>query len=179
MTADLAEDQLRLAREAARAGRAGRREALLTLAAASAARARLPWADRCREALLAARPDHLFAHFPTLDAALADPRVARSLGRLDATFPAARVRRLLMAADVLAGPYPPRRLPVARVLDELLSPAVEPPSQTLGIAFPIPPLPAADAGPEALGRAYARVLLSLALLLQGVLSQPVEGARAA
>ncbi len=181
MTADLAIDQLRLAREALRAGRNGRREALLTLAAASANRARLPWANDCRETLLRIRPDHLFAHFPTLDAALADPRVAHRLMRINATFPPSRVRRLLLAVDTLTGPFTGRTVAIESLLYDLLPPpppAQQPPSRPLGLTFPIPPLPDND-DLESLAHVYTRVLLNLALLLQGLLAETAENARAA
>ena len=118
-----AEDDLRLAWLAHREGRAGRRDALLTLAAATAEGQGSAWVGAVRDYLVAAHPGHLFAGFYHVDEALADRRVVAGLGRLRQSFPPARVRSLLRRADVSRGPFTGRRFPVAIALDELLAPS--------------------------------------------------------
>src|SRR5690348_7864251 len=92
-------DDLRLAWLAEREGRHGRRDALLTLAVASAGPAEAGWAEPIRLRLIAARPDHPFSAFATREAALADPAVAGGLRQLRMLYPPGRVRRLLARAD--------------------------------------------------------------------------------
>ncbi len=129
MTTGLAEAYLRLAWQADRDGRPSLRDALLTLAAEGGVRLGAPWAVRCRRALVAARSGRLFAAAPTLEAALADPRVGQRLARLGRAFPPARVRRLLFAAAVRRGPYTGRVDPLATLLDDLLGAATAGPAR--------------------------------------------------
>lgn len=115
-----ATDDLRLAWQAHREGRAGRRDALLTLAVAGAG-PDAPWADRLRERLVALRPDHPFCGYPEVLSALADPRVDSSLARLRDHYPTARVRRLLDRAAVARGPYTGRKPILGAIVDDLLA----------------------------------------------------------
>ena len=159
MTAELAESYLRLAWQADRDGRPSMRDALLTLAAVAGHRLRAPWVGRCRAALIAARSAHLFASFPTLEAALADPRVGDRLARIGRTIPPARVRHLLLASAVRRGPYTGRAEPLRPILDDLFGPA--------------------DGGADDLAGAYLRVLLEMAILLDGEIRRTRRDTRAA
>ncbi len=162
-----AEDVLRLAWQADRDGRPGMRDALLTLAVAESGPDGAVAAERCRRKLVAGRPDHWFAPFPTLGQALANARVARALDRLRATFPEARVRRLLMRGDVRRGPYRGRPS-LSLILDDLLGPGPG--------AVQEPPLP--DDHAE-LFRFYLNVLLAIAFLLASVVSPSAKDTKAA
>lgn len=119
----LAEEEVRLALRAHRDGRVGMRDSLLTLAVADAGAEGAAWAERCRRWLVSRRSDHLFARFPTLGEALADPRVLGSLERVRHTFPPVRVRHLLLRADALSGPYSGIRRPISDVLDSIFGKA--------------------------------------------------------
>jgi hypothetical protein len=117
-----AEDSLRLAWQAARDGRMGMRDALLTLAVAEKGPAEARWAARCWNLLVTTRADHLFARFATREQALADPRVAERLRLLRAVYPPTRVERLLDRAAMLRGTYTGRRVSLPVVIEELFGP---------------------------------------------------------
>lgn len=95
---------LRLAWQADRDGRVNRRDALLTLAAAEAP-ADAPWRECCRLRLARSRPDHPFATFPSLTAALADSRVTRGLRKLRDSYLPGRLRSLLALDAIRRGPF--------------------------------------------------------------------------
>ena len=111
-----ATDDLRMAWQAHREGRAGRRDALLTLAIAGAP-PDAPWADRLRRRLV----DHPFALYTDTAHALADPRFATLVARLRAHYPTARVRRLLDRSAAARGPYTGRRPLLGAIVDDLLA----------------------------------------------------------
>ncbi|MBX6316062.1 MAG: hypothetical protein IRY99_24590, partial [Isosphaeraceae bacterium] len=115
----MAEDDLRLAWQAARDGHKGRRDILLTLAAAAGGTACAPWARRARDWLVAARPDHPFARTPTLEQARGDPRVVALLIRLRKIYPPPRVRWLLLRSAASRGPYTGRSIALSAILDDL------------------------------------------------------------
>ena len=119
-----AEDDLRLAWIAHRDGREGRRDALLTLAAAAAVEEspEEAWPTRVRDFLVGRRRDHLFATFVELDEAIGDRRVANSIGRLRLSFPADRVAWLVRRDASARGPFTGRSTRVATLLDEMLAP---------------------------------------------------------
>jgi hypothetical protein len=200
------DDDLRLAWQAARDGRLGMRDALLTLAVASSGLGDRPWAERCWRWLVAHRPAHPFAKYPTLAEALADPRIIATIGRLRTAFPPLRVRWLLQRADVLRGAYTGRRASLSIILDDLLGadglratrrngslladPIVsEPPSfedhDPTPPIFPLGwPLRGSDAkaeedGVHALFVFYLSVLLGIAILLASALKPREEETRAA
>jgi hypothetical protein len=164
-----AEDVWRLAWQADRDGRPGMRDALLTLAVAESGPDVAVAAERCRRKLIAGRPDHWFAPFPTLGQALANDRVARALDRLRATFPEARVRRLLMRGDVRRGPYRAGRPSLSLILDDLLGPL---PGASQGPAIP-------EDDRDGLVNFYLRVLLAIAILLATVVSPSAKDSKAA
>ena len=175
-----AEDDLRLAWLAHREGRAGRRDALLTLAAAAAEPQGAAWVGSVRDHLVAARPGHLFAGFYHLDEALADRRVIAALGRLRLTVPPARVKGLLKRADAARGPYTGRAIPVAIALDDLLatSPAAARGAAWLDSARPIaPPHPSESAVPVL--AFYLNVLVGIAALCAVVVAESSDEKRAA
>jgi hypothetical protein len=183
-----AEDDLRLAWLAHREGRAGRRDALLTLAAATAEGQGVGWVGAVRDFLVAAHPGHLFAGFYHLDEALADRRVVAALGRLRQSFPPARVRALLRRAEVARGPYTGRSISVAIALDELLAPSRAKPrgaaklGATKVAAAPKrsapPPVPVAEPAEPVLAF-YLNVLLSVAVLCALVVGESRDDKRAA
>ncbi len=72
-----ASDLLRLAWEADHDGRTRLRDSLMTLAVAESRPSDI-WAERCRARLVADRPDHFFARFPTVALALEDSRVVEA-----------------------------------------------------------------------------------------------------
>lgn len=120
----LAEDEIRLAWQAHCDGHKGMRDSLLTLAVADGGLDDVVWVERCRRWLVARRPDHLYAAFPTLGRALADGRVSEALERVRRTFPPVRVRHLLLRSDASQGPYTGRREPLGAVLDDILGPSI-------------------------------------------------------
>ncbi|HEV3122022.1 MAG TPA: hypothetical protein VGY53_08975 [Isosphaeraceae bacterium] len=136
-----AAELLRLAWLAAREGRVGTRDSLLTLALAESGPADAAWATRCWRRLLTLRADHIYARFPTLEKALADERVAGVVLRLRAVYPPARVQRLLERAAVLRGTYTGRRASLAVVLDELLGAEESRPGRLPDASLPAPYLP--------------------------------------
>lgn len=182
-----AEDDLRLAWLAHREGRTGRRDALLTLAAAAAEPQGAAWVGSVRDHLVAARPGHLYAGFYHLDEALADRRVIAALAQLRLTFPPARVKGLLWRADAARGPYTGRAIPLAIALDDLLA-ASRTTSRTaakLGSARMIAaakPSPAPEVVVESRGPVlafYLNVLVGIAALCAVVVAESSDEKRAA
>lgn len=180
------EDDLRLAWQADLDGRVGRRDALLTLAAAGAL-PETPWLARCRDRLVRSRPDHLFSRFPTVSAALADPRVVGALAKIRAIYPPGKVRHLVFRDAVRRGPWTGRRPSMAVILADLFP--TLPPRRVLGRAAlhsarhdvpespptPAPsPLPARAAAGSAL-RFYLEVLMAVAVLMALVVQADAPG----
>lgn len=118
-----ANDDLRLAWQAHREGKVGRRDALLTLAVADASPRGEPWVHAVRDHLVAAHPGHLFSGSHHLDEAIADRRVIAALKRLRQAFPPGRVRNLVRRSDVARGPYTGRVTSARILLDDLLAPS--------------------------------------------------------
>jgi hypothetical protein len=180
-----AEDDLRLAWQADGEGRHGRRDVLLTLAAVSGALEGATWARAVRDRLVAHRPDHPFAGYPTLEEALDDPGVVAALARLRGTFPPARVRRLLDRADAVRGPYTGRRPATRSILDDLLGASTPTEAGRVPAAVGLADLPPSGSGFEIPTTAdpllvfYLSVLLAIATLLACVLREPGQGAKAA
>ena len=144
-----AEDDLRLAWIAHREGKSARRDALLTLAVASAGMGGADWVDRVRAFLVATRRDHLFSRPGPLDEALSDSRVIAAIVRLRQSFPPDRVTRLVGRDAVARGPFPGRPGTLAAMLDDLLAPARVPRVREvvrLGLAGSRP-IPAGALGP--------------------------------
>jgi hypothetical protein len=190
------EDDLRLAWQAARDGRPGMRDSLLTLALAASGPGDVAWAERCWKRLVTDRSDHLFAGFSDLERALADERVATRLERLRALFHPRRVERLLGRADVLRGAFTGRRASLSILLEELLGPETPRRSRHADTPTPAPLLtlgpaarrPAVSSGPndlpgesdaEDLFTLYLTVLLAIAILLAGTLRVSDRGSQAA
>jgi hypothetical protein len=193
------EDTLRLAWQAARDGRPGVRDALLTLAVAESGPAEPEWSKRCWKRLVTSRSDHLFSRFPNREQALADVRVAERLRLMRAVFPPIRVKRLLERAAVLRGTYTGRRISLAIVLEELLRPdeprraqpneaAAKPPARPLENRPPSLMRAAAQAASErreaaerdeTLSDFYLAVLLAIAMLLASTLKASDRENRAA
>ncbi|MDB5353066.1 MAG: hypothetical protein JWN86_4313 [Planctomycetota bacterium] len=175
-----ATDDLRLAWQAHRDGRPGRRDALLTLAVASAESDGEPWVGRVRDFLVASRPDHLFAGFYHLDEAMSDPRVAASLKRLREAFPPARVRWLVRGSAISRGPYTGRKVRIATLLDDLLAP----PRCDRRLAS-TPVVPKGSLGSTSVETSapilafYLEVLLATAMLCALVLNEMPDQKRAA
>ncbi len=181
------EDDLRLAWQDQRDGRAVRRDALLTLAAAEAAAAHsrsttttadLAWVARCRKRLVAARPDHLFAPFPTVSQAIRHPRVAAALGRLRASLPPSKVRWLGLRDAARRGPWTGRAPSLSLLLDDLLGRST-PHSQGVGAA-PGPSSPVSlESAAGSLPIFYLRVLMAIAVLMEMLQPSADEESRAA
>lgn len=117
--AAVVEDLLRLAWRANADGRAGMRDALLTLAVAESGADDAVLAERCRKLLVAHRPDHCFAGPMPIGHALARPKVAETLRKLRFMYPPVRVRHLLLRGGAAGGPYTSPDLPLWRVLEDL------------------------------------------------------------
>ena len=167
-----AEDDLRLAWQAERDGRPSMRDALLTLAAAACGPSQADLAARCRVRLIASRPDHVFAAFPNLDDALADPRVGVFLRKLRRLFPEGRVRSLLRKSAVRRGPFTGRAESLPAMLDDLFGrPRDARWLEPLGASNPVPEGELADFS--------LRVLLGIAVLLECVARSAREANRAA
>lgn len=115
------ENDLRLAWQAERDGRLGTRDVLITLAIL-ASRPGERWAESARRLLVASRPRHWLAGYANLDAARTDPRVVAAGARLRATFPPARVERMLLRSAALTGTYTGRNVPLRLIIRELLGP---------------------------------------------------------
>lgn len=118
-----ANDDLRLAWQAHREGRNGRRDALLTLAVADASPRGEPWVHAVRDQLVASQPGHIFSCSHHLDEALGDRRVIAALKKLRYAFSPARVRNLLQRDAVARGPYTKRSSSTRVLLDDLLAPS--------------------------------------------------------
>lgn len=112
------EDDLRLAWQANRVGKHGRRDALLTLAAVQAP-ADTPWLPTCRARLIETHPDHIFARFTTLSEALEHPRVDYALEKLRALYHPGKVANLVRRDEVRRGPWTGQRPPLSRILNDL------------------------------------------------------------
>lgn len=179
-----AEDDLRLAWQAARDGRPGMRDVLLTLAVASQDAAGAPWADRCRRHLVRARPGHPFTKHATLAQALVDPDVIEKLRQLRELFPPTRVLRLLQRADVLRGTYTGRRVSATILVEELLGPEPALRSRAQRPRQPrqphvLPPRERDADSDGALASFYLTVLIAIAMLLACTLEASDHGSRAA
>lgn len=188
------EDLLRLAWQADRDGRAGRRDALLTLAAAEAP-PDAPWLVRCRRRIVRGRPDHPFAAFTTVADAMAEPRIRGGIARLREQYPPGRVVALLRRDAVRRGPWTGREPSLSVVLSDLF-PATEARPSLGRVAGIAPrgvaaqaaskldrsrdnrPAPAAASGGST-ARFYLEVLTGIALLLSQVLDESGRGTRAA
>lgn len=166
---------LRLAWQADRDGRANRRDALLTLAVAEAP-ADAPWLGRCRRRLVQSRPDHPFAAFPNVAAALADPRVERALKKLRAAYFPGRARSLLALDAIRRGPFTGREPSLAVLLADLF-PTRESHAPVRPSARSVASLATVPSGSPL--RFYFEVLLAAALLLRMVLAESEPGSRAA
>ncbi len=118
------DDFLRVAWWAQREGRGPLREAMLTLAVAEGGPG-AGWAERCRARLLAERPGHFLGARPSLEGALADPRVAEAIGKLRGQYPPGRVGWLRFRSEVAEGPYTGDDAPLAEIIDALAGPAAE------------------------------------------------------
>jgi hypothetical protein len=175
-----ADEVLRLAWFADRDGRAGRRDALVTLALTVGAAENAAWTERARAWLIARRPDHVFAAFPTIEAALANEQVAEALMRLGRIYPPGRVRWLLQRAAVRQGPYTGRRESLAIVLDDLFRSRKQAGDHSgRGAASDGSTPPLSDETRAELTTFYLTVLLAIAVLLDSVLRRPGQGNKAA
>lgn len=173
----LAQEEVRLALRAHREGRVGMRDSLLTLAVADAGVEGAAWADRCRRWLVSRRSDHLFAPFPTLSAALADPRVSAALGRVRQTFPPVRVRHLLLRADTLAGRYTGNEYTPVDLLDAIFGKARRRPVRFRGLGRDLPKVHGFT--PRTSPTGDQAILVLMAVFLALAIGQPDERTRAA
>lgn len=172
-----AEDDLRLAWQADRDGRPGRRDALLTLAVAQVP-AHTPWVARCRDRLVENRPDHIFARFSSVPEALGHPKVRQALKKLRALYPPAKVANLVRRDEVRRGPWTGRRPALAVVINDLFARRrgrIEPGEPTR--VQPKRPRPAV-LGSEARARARfaLSVLWTVAILMEVVARESASGA---
>jgi|GEM_PF-4477125 len=186
-----AEQFLRLAWLAEREGRATMRDALMTLAVAESGPEEAVLAERCRKQLIAKRPDHWFASFPTCGQALGHSRVKGAVERLRATFPPIRVERMLLRGEVCRGPYTGRSAPLSTLLEDLLVTATPAPSVTEPSSDSVPAVrfpgivPTSVAGsdraedPAALFVFYLTVLMAIAILLASVQNLTANDSKAA
>lgn len=181
MSADL---DLRLAWVAHRSGNLSRRDALLTLAVASAEPNGADWVHPVRDFLVKAHPGHLYDGFYQLDEALADRRVIAALKRLRMSFPETRVRNLVQRSNVTRGPFSARQTHVRVLLEEILAPPKRTPrrpSGRLGTAtvestpLEIP----TNEPPGSILAFYLNVLLGVAALCAMVLEDSQDDKRAA
>lgn len=181
------EAMLRLAWLADREGREGTRDALLTLAMSatpSNSKLKLP-ADfnaRCQSVLSRRLPEDWFDNTEITCLRVKNERVARALAKLRLMFPTIRVRRLLMRAEILQGPYSPNPPRVDQILrdSKLLKPF---PKHSIlfnnpsFLPFPGTRSGSAEVDPnEELLALYWSVLLAMAVLLTLVL-QPETSER--
>jgi hypothetical protein len=180
-TAKDVEEIVRLAWHAEREGRPGVRDALLTLVVAEGGLDDAVLAERLRRLLIARRPDHWLASFPTVGQALGHPQVIAALDRLRATYPPTRVQRILLRGEAASGPYRQQRRPLSRVIDDLLGRPAE------ILTIPALPFPAAEPGgatpvdddPASILIYYLSVLLAIAILLASVLPPAARETKAA
>ena len=121
MTVD---DHLRVAWHAQRDGRGPLREAMLTLAVAGSGPADV-WAERCRTRLLSERPNHILGAHPTLEATLADPRVAEAIRKLRGRYPLGRIGWLRFRAEFTEGFYSGEVAPLSTIVEALVGPPAE------------------------------------------------------
>jgi len=192
-----AENDLRLAWVAYNDGLPARRDALLTLAVASAGIAAGDWVDRVRAFLVRSRPDHLFAGPERLETILSDPRVVGSIMRLRQSYPPARVRWLVQRDAAARGPFHKRPIAVGHLVDDLVSPPQKARRRSrvrvgtnekarlvpAGALAPIGPVTPEEAGlPESAGTLlsfYITVLLGVAALCAIALDDMHQDRRAA
>jgi hypothetical protein len=113
------DDDLRLAWYYHSDGRFRRRDALVALALVGGLEKGADWVERGRSRLIARRPTHVFAAFPSVRHALADSEVRLALRRLRQTYPPARVRWLLRRAAAPRSPYTGRVVSFSIILDDL------------------------------------------------------------
>lgn len=135
-----AEACLRLAWDAERDGRPGRRDVLLTLALASAGPEDAWWAARCRDRLVASHPDHIIAPYATLAEALEDPRVASAIRGLRQAFPPCRIESLILRSDARRGPYLGPTSSVRLIIGDLFGPVLPAGSRRDSAAEPPAPV---------------------------------------
>lgn len=183
------EHLLRLAWQAEQDGRAGMRDALLTLAVVESGPDDAVLAERCRKQLIARRPDHWFASFPTRGQALDHPRVVHAIERIRATFPPVRVERLLMRGESQRGPYTGRSRSLPKLLDDLFGPPMSVATTPRNGEIPALPFPGGGStapmqpersdDPGAVLVYYLTVLLAIAILLATVLPPAANDSRAA
>lgn len=166
-----AEEYLRLAWFADREGRQGMRDALLTLAVAESGPDDAVLAERCRRRLVAGRPDHWFASFPTLGEALNHPRVVEALGEIRKVYPNVRVRHVLLRHEATRGPYTQRPRPLSRIVDDLVgSERRRRRSQTA----PLVPFPKDSASAAEVATFYLTVLVAIAVFMELALNPAAE-----
>lgn len=192
-----AENDLRLAWVAHNDGLPARRDALLTLAVASAGMAGGDWIDRVRAFLVGSRPDHLFAGQEPLETILSDPRVVASILRLRQSYPPSRVRWLVQRDAASRGPFRGRPIAVGRLVEDLVTPPRKARRRSrvrvgtndkarlipAGALAPIGPVTPEEAGlPESAGTLlsfYVTVLLGVAALCAIALDDVRQDRRAA
>lgn len=182
------EAMLRLAWFANRRGCPGTRDALLTLAMTSFPRTRstanLPedFGARCRSVLSRRLPADWFDAGDSTSLRIRDEKVSHTLAKLHLMFPRIRIRRLLMRAEILQGPYTSKRPKIDQILLDLkildnLPKASAPSSRTASLPFPgsHPATVEVDPNPELLAF-YWSILLAMAALVNVAL-QTVESGR--
>ncbi len=158
------EDDLRLAWQADRDGRPGRRDALLTLAAAQAP-SEARWLSRCRARLIERHPDHLFARFSSIAEARAHPKVAYALEQLRELYPPGKVANLVRRDEVRRGHWTGDRPPLSVVLDDLFGNRAR---RQLGHSVPVRREPRRSASPSRVAvmtsEAHSRIRFTLGVL---------------
>ncbi len=180
-TAQDVEDLVRLAWEADQEGRLSMRDALLTLTVTEGSRGLggAVLGERFRRHLIAQRPDHWLASFPTVGQALGHPRVAAAVDRLRASYPAVRVQRLLLRAEAGRGPFRHPNRSLQRVIDDLLG-NTQSVGATTSAALPFTNASGSNEPiPAEFLTYYLSVLLAIAILLASVLPASNQETRAA
>jgi hypothetical protein len=175
---DRVEGLIRLAWYMDNEGKPGARDALLTLVAAEGVRDDASLCERCRRLLSGRHPGHWYARGASVREALARPRTAVAVAKLQTMFPPVRVQRLLLRSEVRRGPYTGRITPLARVVADLgltpERPETLPLDDGSGLhALPFAlPFPAGRPGEDGVDRPlvelYLSVLVALTILLQGL-----------